>query len=388
MRKIAVFIALVLLLALGTAPALADGGIPKLPHAFFGSVTVNGAAAADGTQISATVDIGEIISTQNPVTTVGGNYGIGSPYLLVQGYDIPDGATITFHVTNANGTATGGTATFEAGGGPSKHDISVNIAVPPAPPPAPGAGGGGGGAPAPTIETNLFGSKGSIKTDSKGIVQETFTATSPDGKLTITIPKGTKALDKNGNPLKSLTAAVDESPPDPPANANVIGLAYNFGPAGATFDPPITFTWSYDPAALPAGVSEEDLVIAYYDATAGKWVELQCVVDTANNKITASVSHFTTFAIIGTVKPAPVTPTPAPAPAPAPAPSPAPPEPTPPAPTPPVPTPAPTPPAPTPPAPAPTPPALPGTNWPLIGGIIGGVIVVGLIIFFLARRRD
>ena len=66
MRKIAVFIALVLLLALGAAPALAAGGIPKLPHAFYGSVTVNGAPAAAGTQISATVDIGEIIPTQNP----------------------------------------------------------------------------------------------------------------------------------------------------------------------------------------------------------------------------------------------------------------------------------------------------------------------------------
>ena len=30
----------------------------------------------------------------------------------------------------------------------------------------------------------------------------------------------------------------------------------------------------------------------------------------------------------------------------------------------------------------------PSFNWPLIGGIIGGVVVVGLIIFFLVRRRD
>jgi hypothetical protein len=55
---------------------------------------------------------------------------------------------------------------------------------------------------------------------------------------------------------------------------------------------------------LPAGVAEEDLVIAYYDTTTSKWVELQCVVDAANNKITASVSHYTTFTVIGTPKPA------------------------------------------------------------------------------------
>jgi len=28
----------------------------------------------------------------------------------------------------------------------------------------------------------------------------------------------------------------------------------------------------------------------------------------------------------------------------------------------------------------------PGFNWPLIGGIIGGAIVVGLLIFLLVRR--
>ncbi|GAI11022.1 unnamed protein product, partial [marine sediment metagenome] len=62
--------------------------------------------------------------------------------------------------------------------------------------------------------------------------------------------------------------------------------------------------------ALPEGVAEEDLVIAYYDEEAGEWVELDCVVDTVNNIITASVAHFTTFAIIGTVTP-PAPPAPA-----------------------------------------------------------------------------
>ncbi len=113
MKKMAVFIALVLPLLLFTTPAYA---VPALPHAFYGSVTVNGAAAPNGTQVSATVSGRTVITNaQNPVTTVGGSYGINSPYLLVQG-DIPNGATITFNVTNANGTATGGTTTFEAGG--------------------------------------------------------------------------------------------------------------------------------------------------------------------------------------------------------------------------------------------------------------------------------
>jgi hypothetical protein len=64
-----------------------------------------------------------------------------------------------------------------------------------------------------------------------------------------------------------------------------------------------------------------------------------------------------------------------------------------PAPTTPVPTtPAPTTPAPTTPAPPTLPPALPpkakGFNWPLVGGIIGGVVIIGLVILLFSRRRD
>jgi hypothetical protein len=165
------------------------------------------------------------------------------------------------------------------------------------------AGGGAGGALVPTIGTNLFGIQQAFNTSSSGILSQQIQATSTDGKMTITIPASTKCLDKNGDPLTSLTVA-NVSPPAPPANAYIIGLAYNFGPDGATFYPPFTITWSYDPDDLPEGVAEEDLVIAYYDEAMGQWVELVCKVDTVNNIITASIAHFTTFAIIGKARPA------------------------------------------------------------------------------------
>jgi len=44
-------------------------------------------------------------------------------------------------------------------------------------------------------------------------------------------------------------------------------------------------------------------------------------------------------------------------------------------------------PEPAPPAPAPPPEVAEPINWPLVGGIIARVIVVGLLIFFLVRRR-
>ncbi|GAI91266.1 unnamed protein product, partial [marine sediment metagenome] len=197
--------------------------------------------------------------------------------------------------------AEGVTAIFVAGGGPTEKNLSVTIA---APAPPTGDGVGAGGAPYYYAETTFFGIEGRLLIDSEGKILKTIEATSEDGNLTITIPEDTIALDKHGKPLSTLTTEVDPSPPDPPEGANIIGLVYDFGPSGATFAPPITFTWSYDPDDLPEGVAEEDLVIAYYDEDAGEWVECECTVDTETHTITASVSHFTIFAIIGVPKPA------------------------------------------------------------------------------------
>jgi hypothetical protein len=363
---------LLLLLILCAAPVYA---IPALPHAFYSTVTLNGAPAPVGTQVSAA---GTGVMTgvpQNPLTTtLAGQYGNAGLYLLVQG-NITDGTTITFYV---NGVSTGQTAVWHSG-----QTTQLPLAVTIAPPPAPG-GGGGAPAPAPapttvTVVTDLFGTAGSFKVDSNGIVQATITATSADGKLTITIPASTKALDKDGKPLSSLTSVINTSPPAPPANANIIGLPYNFSPDGVTFSPPMTLTYSYDPNTLPAGVAEQNLAVAYYDAAAGKWVELPGTVNTTTHTITAQVSHTTTFAIIGKISAPTPTPTPTPKPVPTPSPTVAP------TPTPipaPVPTPAPTP-TPTP-KPVPPPPPI---SWWLIAGIAAGVIIIVLIVWWLVRRR-
>jgi len=170
--------------------------------------------------------------------------------------------------------------------------------------PAPPVGGGGAGAPTPpsTIDTGFFtGQWTSHPTSASGVIQETITGVSPDGKITITIPAGTKALDKDGKPLQQMKTAVLENPPPPPTNSQVIGAAYDFQGQGATFDPPITLTFKYDPNDIHPNVNEVDLVVAWWDATIARWVELESVVDIENNIVTAKVKHFTTFAILGRV---------------------------------------------------------------------------------------
>jgi len=160
------------------------------------------------------------------------------------------------------------------------------------------------------------------------------------------------------------------APSAPPAGARVIGQVYDFKPDGATFNPAATLKYTYDPTRIPEGVAENDLVLAWWDTGTGKWVELESTVNPEANTITAPVSHFTAFATLAYGPPEPTAePTPAPTPEPTPeqvA------EPAPPAP-------------PAPPA-SPTAPAEP-INWPVLWGVIGGAVVVGLVIFLLARRK-
>jgi len=275
---------LALILLLWAAPVLAA---PPIPHAFYGAVTVDGAPAPAGAIVSAKIN-GETAGSYT--TTVSGQYGslAERDYLAVSNASATDGDTITFYLYDIS---TGETATFEVGGGPTQLNLSLTTDT--------GGGGGAPAAPAPTtVTTTVFGSTSTFSINAAGVIQQTFKATSADGKLTITIPAGTRALDKNGKPLGSLTAVVNTSPPAPPEGAHIIGLTFNFGPAGATFNPAINFTWAYDPNALPEGVAEEDLVIAYYDEAAGKWVELPSTVDPVTHTVTAAVSGFTSFAII------------------------------------------------------------------------------------------
>ena len=94
-------------------------------------------------------------------------------------------------------------------------------------------------------------------------------------------------------------------PPAPPSNTSIIGLVYDLLPDGATFVPPATLTFTYDPAEIPEGVNEEDLVIAMWDETASKWIELEgCTVDLETHTISAPVSHFTDFTVIAFTSPA------------------------------------------------------------------------------------
>ncbi len=130
-----------------------------------------------------------------------------------------------------------------------------------------------------------------------GIFTEEAIAESADGICKLTIDEDTQGLTKDKEPLSQITVVEMEEPPPPPPDSSVIALAYDLGPDGAIFDPPITLTLTYDPSLIPEGVAEENLVIAYYNEDSSQWIELDSVVDTEANIVSAKVSHFTIFAL-------------------------------------------------------------------------------------------
>ena len=128
--KTIAFVILAGLLTLFTTPVYAQEDITPLPHAFYGTVEVNGSLAPAGTYVEARGEGVQIDVGNNPVViTVEGRYGSSEPLepkLIVQG-DIAEGSTVTFYV---NGVSTGQTTEWHSGG-VTELNLAVTIEGPP-----------------------------------------------------------------------------------------------------------------------------------------------------------------------------------------------------------------------------------------------------------------
>jgi peroxiredoxin len=156
-------------------------------------------------------------------------------------------------------------------------------------------------------EINLLGEKREFFVDSQGTVKSKVQVSSADGRISLSLDKGATALDKDGKPLRVISAVIDPNPPPPPEDAYIVGAAYNLEPQGAEFHPWLKLTLSYEPEKLPEGVRGGDLYVAYYNGT--EWCELRYKkVNTEAHSVTTQVYYFTTFAILGPKKVAPSSP--------------------------------------------------------------------------------
>jgi len=187
-----------------------------------------------------------------------------------------------------------------------------------APPPAVGGGGGGGGGgapPAPVFSpvslTGLVTSTG-LSSDPSGHIQLDSQVKTTNDEVILNMAAGTTMTDSNGAPVNALSAAVSTSPPAAPSGSKIL-KAFTMGPDGAQFSPGVGISMRFDPAALPSGVTANELSLAFHDGT--NWVKVDSTVDAAANTISAQVTHFTQFAIISpAAAPTPAAPAPPPTP--------------------------------------------------------------------------
>ena len=194
------------------------------------------------------------------------------------------------------------------------YGAQVSFTTLSAPAPAPAAPAPAPAAPAPTATAaptptpvpvvtgvNLSGISGLAPVlNTQGEVILSSVLTSLDGQAQILVPAGTTMLDGDGAALNALTCTNNIAAlPEPPAG-NIVVVGYDFGPDGATFNPPITLTLNFNIEDLPAGTVLSELQLAFWDGTT--WQILSnSRVDEATGQISAKVSHFTNFAILSVV---------------------------------------------------------------------------------------
>ncbi len=149
--------------------------------------------------------------------------------------------------------------------------------------------------PGPDIPVALAGFTGSLLIDGSGGVKTDTALSFNNGNVTMELTKDTHLLDSDGNPLKSLSAAIAISPPgSPPGNALV--AAYDFRPDGARFILSIKATFRYDVNTLPEGVVEKDLHVAWWNGS--EWKDLGGKINTNDHTISLSLEHFGVVALL------------------------------------------------------------------------------------------
>lgn len=142
--------------------------------------------------------------------------------------------------------------------------------------------GCGGGGDADTASTT------SATTASTMVGTTGGTVATGDGLATAVFP---------ANAFANNTTVTIAPSASPPSNARLVsGTAYDFGPSG-TLAQPAQLKLKYSLGNLPAGALESKLVL--YTVAAGVWQPVAgSAVDTAAHTVTASVTHFSTYAVL------------------------------------------------------------------------------------------
>jgi hypothetical protein len=175
-----------------------------------------------------------------------------------------------------------------------------NSQVPSQPPGGGWSGGGGGGG---GTDTRCTTSVAGMCTQ-EGVFWDDVIAPSADDECKLTIAKGVKVLNANGYPIYAVTVTTIAEPGAAPAGATFIGQVYEITPRGSTIIPSANLTLNYQAVSLPRGVAATNLYVVMFDKETGKWQRLDSTADTANRRVSASITGFSRFALAAGLQPA------------------------------------------------------------------------------------
>jgi len=158
---------------------------------------------------------------------------------------------------------------------------------------ASGGGAGGGSGTVPVAQPKA--GETTVSPTAGGMATAT---TSEGATLSVSVPAGavTTAATITVSPAAASSAAA------PGAGYFMVGESiFQITSTGSTtFSKELTLTFSYTNAQLSTlGLDESSLKVYWYDTTKSAWVALTTTVNTANNTLTATVSHLTNFAVMG-----------------------------------------------------------------------------------------
>ena len=138
-----------------------------------------------------------------------------------------------------------------------------------------------------------------LPTDDNGRMQETYSFTTPNNRVEITIPENTIVKKDNtavdSGELISLRL-VDRNFMDM-ENTLSIGEIMYLMESGISFSPAATMTVYYDEDKLPPWEKEEELTLSIYNQNRGIWEVLPSIVEVDKNRIVAKIDHFSLFSI-------------------------------------------------------------------------------------------
>ena len=154
-----------------------------------------------------------------------------------------------------------------------------------------------------------------LKTNSLGQTLAPYTVETSQGSpfdVTVSIPQATKSLTSVGTPISEVIVTpitpeeigkITPNAGTPKGTSFASGdIAVDCAPFGATFDHPVSITFTmtkaqWNAALEKAGGKYQEIIVQYYDTEAKTWVPVPTTVNPATLEVTGTTNHFTLFAI-------------------------------------------------------------------------------------------